>query len=84
MKIKVSAEIEIPDQHLVKDYEFLSAVQMIFDEIFNYALVSHLEDARKWMTMTGYEEHKEVISKHHSAMADFCRTIDWKYEEMSS
>lgn len=82
MKIKVSAEIEIPEQYLIKDYRFESAVDLISTEIVHYAIQKHYEDALRWAAMPGKAEANSIISEHHRTWGDFCKTIEWRYEEM--
>jgi len=89
MKVKIETVIDIPDKVLLKESEFASAVQLIFDDITNYITCSHLQDAIIWCSKakTGSpEENKNSteysIYKHHEWWGKTCGELDWKYKEI--
>ena len=83
MKIKISTIIDVPESALVKDAEFPSAIEFIFDMLTQYAEVKHLQEAMDYLV----KAHRDATSpeysifKYHNSCADICRNLDWKYEQ---
>jgi hypothetical protein len=46
VKIKISTEIEIPDEYLEPSAKYASAVQILFDDVTNYVTVGCRTSAR--------------------------------------
>ena len=83
MKVKVSLELELPEivdesvdlnQKYTENYTVGEAllVQNVFDNLTNYALISHLQDSIKWLIKS--KENKQSMEYHiyseHNKWAD--------------
>ncbi|MCK5021537.1 MAG: hypothetical protein KAS32_31290 [Candidatus Peribacteraceae bacterium] len=84
MKIEIKTIIEIPDNCLIEGQEFAAAVQIIFDELTNYAVCRHLEDARKWEveSQDDVSGTNRMISQHHVTWGKLLDALNWDYKEV--
>ena len=85
MKLKISAVIDIPDEVLLEgEYRLGSAIQLVFDDVTNYATVAHLRDAVQWCARAKDDESSSAhgIFKHHQYWGKLLGELDWNYEEV--
>ena len=86
MKVKLTIEIELPDQTadvLAEIREDLG--QVLFDSYINYATCSHAEDAVIWCAEAKVGSKDEdstakAIFEYHNNWKNICRNAIWNFE----
>jgi hypothetical protein len=81
VKVKVTWELELPFNDNDEVYKFDAkglAIQTVFDDLVNYAICGHLQDASHWLSKSkGDEKSTEYrIYKHHDFWADILREAE--------
>lgn len=84
MKIKISTVIDIPDDVLLPEHEFPSAVEYIADMITQYVENKHRVDAMTWLVKAKRDATSTEYSifKFHDGCANACGKLKWEYEEV--
>lgn len=73
IKVRVTWDIELPVSSDNEAYRFDNkafVTQTVFDNLTNYVLLSHLQDARRWMAKNNDPKGADNIAKLHNTWAD--------------
>ena len=78
-KVTITMTIDVPDSENYSDGELS---QLLFDEVVNYATVTHLSDAVDWLTQSlGKQDSSEaIISEHHRTWGNIMKDCEWSFE----
>ena len=78
-KVTITMIIDVPN---IDNYSDAELRQNVFDDVINYAEITHLQDAVKWMASSKGDKSsmQYLISKHHSLWADIIKDCVWSLE----
>ncbi len=77
-KVTIIMTIDVPDSEKYSDGELS---QLLFDEVVNYATVTHLSDAVDWLSQSLSKQNtsEAIISEHHRIWGKIMKACEWTF-----
>ena len=82
MKIEIKTIVDVPDDLLIDELRLSSACQIVFEEITQYAVMKHFEDATEWFAKDQSQIGNKAIADNHTFWGKKCRDLEWEFNEV--